>query len=77
MGAAIGTTRRVIIKPRSQPYPILWAAIVAESGQLKSPALRSATQWTRRRDDEAVEVAVEAQKANAVKHFYVAAASAW
>ena len=78
LGAAIGTTRRVIVKPGWRPYPILWTALVAESGQLKSPALRAALQWTRRRDDEAVEAAAEAQKAfDADMAVYEAALTAW
>ena len=78
LGAAIGTARRVIVKPGWRPYPILWTAIVAESGQLKSPALRAAMQWTRRRDDEAVEAATEARKAFELELIrYDAALATW
>lgn len=42
LASAIGTTRRVILRGGAQPWAepsVLWGAIVAESGQLKSPAL--------------------------------------
>jgi len=78
LGAAIGTTRRVIVKPGWRPYPILWAAIVAESGQLKTPAIRAATQWTRQRDDEAAVAAAAAQQAYEVREVqYARKMAAW
>ncbi|MCC7137604.1 MAG: DUF3987 domain-containing protein [Planctomycetes bacterium] len=42
LASAIGTTRRVILRGGAQPWAepsVFWGAIVAESGQLKSPAL--------------------------------------
>ncbi|WP_460185065.1 YfjI family protein [Thermopirellula anaerolimosa] len=51
MAAAIGTTRRLEPKPRWLVPPILWAAIVGESGTLKTPALRAALCWTQKRQD--------------------------
>jgi len=44
--AAIGTTRVLELKPGWRAPSILWGAIVAESGSLKSPTLEAALQWT-------------------------------
>ena len=44
LSTAVGTTRRVRIKSRWRPYPILWASVVAASGDLKSPPLECATE---------------------------------
>lgn len=44
LSAAVGTTRRVQIKSRWRPFPILWASVVAASGDLKSPPLECATE---------------------------------
>lgn len=38
-GVAVGTTRRVEIKPGWNEYPVIYAAIVSAPGQLKSPAI--------------------------------------
>jgi hypothetical protein len=50
--AAIGMTRQVEAKAGWRVPSILWAAIVGESGTLKTPALRAALQWTQRRQVE-------------------------
>ena len=44
LSAAVGTSRRVQIKRTWRPYPILWASVVAASGDLKSPPLELATE---------------------------------
>jgi hypothetical protein len=43
LGAAIGTTRVLEVKPGWHARPLLWAAVVAEPGSKKSPALDAAT----------------------------------
>ncbi len=43
LSAAVGTTRRVQLKTTWRPFPILWAAVVANSGDLKTPSLEHAT----------------------------------
>ncbi len=42
LGVAVGTTRRLELKPGWQELPTLWTAIVAEPGSAKSPALQQA-----------------------------------
>lgn len=42
MGAAIGTSRRLLVKKDYEVYPILWTGIVGESGTAKTPALKIA-----------------------------------
>jgi hypothetical protein len=42
LSAAVGTSRRVQIKRTWRPFPILWASVVAASGDLKSPPLELA-----------------------------------
>jgi hypothetical protein len=37
VGASIGTTRRIMFKAEWAEYPILWTALVAPSGQKKTP----------------------------------------
>jgi hypothetical protein len=51
-GAAIGTTRQLIVKRGWAVYPILWAAIVGESGTSKTPAFRLALRAVRERQRE-------------------------
>ena len=46
-GAAIGTTRRVELKAGYAAPPILWGAIVGESGTAKTPALNAALEHVR------------------------------
>src|SRR5712691_2573505 len=43
LGAAIGTSRVLEIKPGWRARPLLWAAVVAGLGSKKSPALDDAT----------------------------------
>lgn len=42
LSIAVGSTRRVAITPDWTEYPVLWAAIIASSGQRKSPGLDAA-----------------------------------
>jgi hypothetical protein len=43
LGGAIGTTRAVMIKKGWHEFPVLWVAIVCDSGAAKSPSLSAAT----------------------------------
>ncbi len=43
VGSAIGNTRRIVLKSSWREPPILWTAIVGDSGTLKTPALSAAT----------------------------------
>ncbi len=51
LGAAIGTTRRVEIKPGWRALPIVWPVTVAESGSQKSPAADVSLDYVRDRED--------------------------
>lgn len=44
LGAAIGNSTRLVVKKDWLAPPNIWTAIVADSGQTKSPALRMATE---------------------------------
>lgn len=43
LGSAIGNTRRILLKKSWREPPILWTAIVGDSGTLKTPSLSAAT----------------------------------
>jgi hypothetical protein len=43
LGAAIGNSRSVMLKPGWAEPPVVWTCIIAGSGQGKSPALKAAT----------------------------------
>jgi len=47
LGAAIGNSRRIRLKRTWTEPPIIWTAIVGNSGSLKSPALELASRWVR------------------------------
>lgn len=49
IGATIGNRRRIEVWPGWQEAPVLWAATVAESGSMKSPAARKALAFVRDR----------------------------
>lgn len=51
LGSAIGTTRRVELKPGWRVLPIVWAVTVAESGSAKSPAADVSLDHVRERED--------------------------
>jgi hypothetical protein len=53
VASMIGNTRRLMLKKSWFVPPILWAAIVGESGTLKSPAFRLSLQALRRRQEMA------------------------
>lgn len=56
LAAAIGTTRRIRLRGGARPWlepPVIWATLVNESGQMKSPALDLAIALIRRHEDEA------------------------
>lgn len=46
IAGAIGNTRRLIVKSGWSIPPILWTAVIAESGSGKTPAFRAVTQFT-------------------------------
>lgn len=61
--SAIGNTRRIELKGSWSEPPILWAAIIGESGTLKSPAIELALRPVRNRQREAMaQHAVEMQQ---------------
>jgi hypothetical protein len=49
LGAAIGNSRRIVIKRRWSEPPLLWTVTVGESGTQKSPALDAALGFARER----------------------------
>ena len=51
LGSAIGTTRRVELKPGWTALPIVWPVTVAESGSAKSPAADVSLDHVRERED--------------------------
>lgn len=51
LGSAIGTTRRVELKPGWTALPIVWPVTVAESGSHKSPAADVSLDHVRERED--------------------------
>lgn len=53
LGAAIGNSRRLMIKRRWYEPPILWTCVVGESGSLKSPAYKEVLRRIRKREQEA------------------------
>jgi hypothetical protein len=53
VGAAIGNTRWVSLKKDWQEPPLIWAAVVSESGTLKTPAWKQATAPSRDRQRRA------------------------
>jgi hypothetical protein len=55
LAAAIGNTRRLVLKRGWLALPILWGAIVGESGTAKSPAFRLAMRPVRERQRKALE----------------------
>jgi hypothetical protein len=60
LAASIGNTRRVRLKSGWCEPSILWAAIVGDSGTLKSPAYRLATSILKRKQKEALDAYQEA-----------------
>ncbi len=60
LAAGIGNTRRIELKRRWTEPAVIWAAIVGESGTLKSPALDAPLKPIRERQAEAMKAFVEA-----------------
>ena len=71
MASAIGNTRRIALKRAWEEPPIIWTAIVGESGTAKSPALDLALRPVRQRQHRAMREHAEAQE------LYEAAMSEW
>lgn len=46
VAGAIGNTRRLVVKSGWKVPPILWTAVISESGSGKTPAFRAVTQFT-------------------------------
>jgi len=63
LASAIGNTRRLAIKRSWSEPPILWCAIVGESGTAKSPAMELALRPIRSRQHRAMKEHAEAVKA--------------
>lgn len=51
LGSAVGTTRRVELKPGWRALPIVWPVTVAESGSQKSPGADASLDHVRERED--------------------------
>jgi hypothetical protein len=64
LAAAIGNTRTIMLKSDWEEPAILWAAIVAESGSLKTPAMRKALQFVVEQEQE-----IEQRNANAMEQY--------
>lgn len=62
IGAAIGNTRRLQLKPGWSAPPIIWGAIVGESGSAKSPAFKLVMRPVRELQKKALERHTEAMK---------------
>jgi hypothetical protein len=60
--AAIGNTRRIELKRGWTEPAIMWAAVVADSGTLKSPALELALRAVRKRQHSAMKIYAEEMK---------------
>lgn len=71
LAAAIGATRRVRVTADWHEPAVLWVALIAVSGAIKSPALRLMLRPLRERDFRLHEQTVDAQRA------YAAALDAW
>jgi hypothetical protein len=78
LGSAIGTTRRVELKPGWSALPIVWPVTVAESGSQKSPAADVSLDHVREREDRLNEEHVAERLAYEVEvEDYEKARSTW
>jgi hypothetical protein len=78
LGSAIGTTRRVELKPGWSALPIVWPVTVAESGSQKSPAADVSLDHVREREDRLYEeYATERQTYEIEVEDYEKARSTW
>lgn len=55
LASAIGNTRRIELKRVWTEPAIVWTAVVAESGSLKSPAIEAGTVWPRQKQADSFE----------------------
>ena len=55
LGAAVGSTRVLALKPDWRVPPILWTVTIGQSGSAKSPAFRAATRFTSDRQNFAAQ----------------------
>jgi hypothetical protein len=62
LAAAIGNTRRLVLKPGWSVPPILWGAIVGDSGSAKTPAFKSVMRPARERQRKALDRHAEEMK---------------
>ncbi len=78
LAAAIGNTRTITLTPDWQEPAIIWAAVVAESGSLKTPAARKALRFITEREPEIEDRnAIEQQEYEAEKTVYETQLAAW
>jgi hypothetical protein len=78
LAAAIGNTRRLMLKRGWTEPPIVWAAIVGESGTTKSPAIELALGAIRKRQRDAMKRHAEAMKRHdAAELIYKRALAKW
>lgn len=71
LAAAVGNTRRILLKRGWAEPAILWTAIIGESGTAKSPAIDHAREYPRRRQSQARkrhDMAMQAYLAEAERH---------
>ncbi|MCQ3920105.1 MAG: hypothetical protein DPW13_03960 [Planctomycetes bacterium] len=52
LGASIGTTRAIRLKPDWSEFPVIWACVIARSGTMKSPAHDAALRPMRDAQDQ-------------------------
>ncbi|GAB6167487.1 hypothetical protein JCM19992_34870 [Thermostilla marina] len=77
-GAAIGTTRCLHPKDNWKVFPILWTALVGESGSQKTPALKAAIQFAQSKErDLAAQNEADRERYEAEQAEYEKAASEW
>lgn len=78
IAAAIGNTRRLALKRRWSAPPILWAAVVGESGTAKTPAFMLVMRATRKRQEKALKRhAEEMEQYKAKLAYWEKEMSAW
>jgi len=62
VAGAIGNSRRIQLKPGWTAPPIVWVAIVGESGTAKTPAFKQVMRAARRRQEKAFDQYAEARR---------------
>ena len=66
--AAVGNSRRLEVKPGWLAPPVLWTAVVGESGTAKTPAFQLALKPARERQRRALAAGAEAERAYESRH---------